>query len=164
MRVVNRIRPGASNGSTFFSQHQIVRIIGYQQPPVVLWEPTLHGADRFFLVLCVASWQGKHTGNLDQSRGKRGLGVGPDEKDGIVIVAVTMSVLDGNLRLAYAAQSAEGGSPVPFALASASIPFELHRSTSRRTPEKLTPKNADQLLTKSIAVLPALDQLMIKSV
>jgi hypothetical protein len=26
------------------------------------------------------------------------------------------------------------------------------------------PKNADQLLTKSIAVLPALDQLMIKSV
>jgi hypothetical protein len=42
--------------------------------------------------------------------------------------------------------------------------FELHRSTSRRTPEKLAPKNADQLLTQSIAVLPALDQLMIKSV
>jgi hypothetical protein len=76
-----------------------------------------------------------------------------------------MSVFDGDLHLAYAAQSAEGCSPVPFALASASIPFELHRSTSRRTPESLTPKNADRLLTNiSIAVLPALDQLMIKSV
>jgi hypothetical protein len=60
--------------------------------------------------------QGKHTGNLDQPRDKCRLRVGPDEKDGIVIVAVTVSVLDGRLRLAYTAQSGEGGSSVPLEL------------------------------------------------
>jgi hypothetical protein len=59
----------------------------------VLWAQLLlpnpfHDIDRFFLVLCIATWQRKHTGNLDHSRGKRRLCVGPDEKDGIVIVAV----------------------------------------------------------------------------
>ena len=73
-------------------------------------------SDRFFLVLCVAFWQGKHTGNLDQPCGKRRLRVGPDQKHCIVIVAVTVSVLDGCLRLSYAAQSAEGGSSVPLEL------------------------------------------------
>ena len=89
---------------------------GYQQPPIVLQEPTLHGSHRFVLVLCIASWQGKHTGNLDHSRGKRRLRVGPDEKNRIVIVAVTVSVLDGCLRLSYAAQSAKGGSSVSLEL------------------------------------------------
>jgi hypothetical protein len=68
------------------------------------------------LVLCIAPWQGKHTGNLDHSRGKRRLRVGPDEKDRIVIVAVTVSLLDGCLRLSYAAQSAKGGSSVSLEL------------------------------------------------
>ena len=59
-------------------------------PPVPGEEPTLHGSDRFVLVVCVASWQGKHAGNLDYSRGKRR--IGPDEKHCVVIVAVTVHV------------------------------------------------------------------------
>ena len=96
-------------------RRQIVDMIRYKQPTIVFQEPTLHGTDGFFLVLCIASWQGKHTCNLDESAVSA------------VSVSVRMKTRHCNrcgngectrcrLRLPNAPQSGAGGSPVPLEL------------------------------------------------
>ncbi len=91
-----------------FPRHfQIVGIIQNQQPARIVCQPMLYGGDSLALILCVFFGKVEQSGHRHEIRDQRFARLSLSPQHDAVRVLIAVSILDGGLRFAHAAQSVQ---------------------------------------------------------